>query len=78
MTILSNFNTQLFDLTGQLHEMYPDDNNVFTFYQTLQLFGINGNRRTYPIITTNTKVNLIPFNTFTKMTNICVGRFDNV
>ena len=37
MTILSNFNTQLADLTGQLHEMYPDDNNIFTFHQTLQL-----------------------------------------
>ena len=37
MTILSNFNTQLSDLTGQLNEMYPDDNNIFTFHQTLQL-----------------------------------------
>lgn len=37
MTILSNFNKQLIDLTKQLHEMYPNDNNVFTFYQSLLL-----------------------------------------
>tara|TARA_B110000208_G_C11610559_1_gene373484 strand:- start:120 stop:506 length:387 start_codon:yes stop_codon:yes gene_type:complete len=35
MTVLSSFNTQLSDLTFQLNEMYPDDNNIFTFRQTL-------------------------------------------
>lgn len=37
MTTLSKFNKQLLDLTTQIHEMYPNDNNIFVFYSSLKL-----------------------------------------
>lgn len=53
--------------------IYPDIKkaNINTEKLAIQhylKYGINENRRTYPIITTNTKVNSISFNAFTKMT----------
>lgn len=34
---LKNFNNQLLDLSTQIQEMYPDDNNILLFLQTLKL-----------------------------------------
>lgn len=54
--------------------IYPDIKraNINTEKQAIHhylKYGINENRRTYPIITTNMNIDSMPFNTFTKITN---------